>query len=103
MDLALLSTLVTVALSGGLVTAFSTIYAAKKKVPSERDSIIVNSAETAVLTLEKTLAAETRRADRAEQLLASRDARIEALEAKLELLQSVLDEAKAQIKQFKNN
>ena len=97
----LLNTLITVALSGGLITALATVYAAKRKVPAERDSIIVNGAETAVLALEKTLAAETRRADRAEAQIAARDKRIEALEAKLELLQSVLDEARAEIASFK--
>lgn len=91
-------------LSGGAVGAAVSVYTAKKKVPAERDSLIVTGAETAVTTLERTLAAETRRADRAEakvasleEVLARKDARIEALERRLDALQNALDEARDEL------
>lgn len=91
-------------MSGGFIGALVSIYTARRKVPAERDSIIVSGAETAVLSLERTLAAETRRADRAESVivdcneaLARRDARIEALESRLDGLQKLLDEARAEL------
>lgn len=89
---------------GGLIAGFVSLYTARKKVPVERDSIIVNGAESAVLSLERTLAHETARADRAEALVAKRDeeinrkdARIEALEKRLDEVQAVLDAAREEL------
>lgn len=94
----------TTLLGGGFITALVALYTAKRKVPIERDNLIVSGAETAVLSLERTLAAETRRADRAEAKVASledalarKDARIEALEARLDEFQSHLDLARAEL------
>ncbi|WLW38576.1 hypothetical protein [Streptomyces phage Verabelle] len=91
-------------MSGGFIGAIGTIWSARKKVPAERDSIIVSGAETAVLALEKTLEAETRRADRAEAVVAQRDEalarkdeRISALESRLDALQSALDAARDEL------
>jgi predicted RNase H-like nuclease (RuvC/YqgF family) len=96
--------LIGILLSGGFVGALVALYSARKKVPVERDNLIVSGAETAVVSLERTLAAETRRADRAEakvssleDALARKDARIEALEQRLDGLQRVLDHARAEL------
>lgn len=112
------SGIATALLGGGGTAALVSVYSARKKVPAERDSIVVTGAETAVLTLEKTLAAETRRADRAEAQLVERtaeverkdrqlamkdsqiarkDERIANLEARLDRLQELLDEARDEL------
>jgi septal ring factor EnvC (AmiA/AmiB activator) len=98
------STLAPLLLSGGLVAAVVAAYRAKRTVPAERDSIVVTGAETAVLTLERTLQAETKRADRAEAALTQRDdelarkdRRIAALEARLDQLQVALDQARDEL------
>lgn len=88
---------VTGLLGGGLITAFTGIYTARKKAPVERDSIIVTGAETAVLALEKTLAAETRRADRAEGEAARYRDQVRAMEDKLNALQDALDATRAEL------
>jgi len=75
---------------GGALTGAVAVYAARKKVPAERDSIIVNGAETAVVALQAVLQAETARADRAE-------ARCAALELKLDAIQAALDEARTEL------
>lgn len=91
-------------MGGGLIAACVSWYVAKSKTPAEVDSIIVAGAESAVVTIEKTLAAETRRADRAEareavllQRIADKEARIEALEHKLDALQNALDDARKEL------
>lgn len=91
-------------MSGGFIAAAVSVYTARKKVPAERDSLIVAGAETAVVSLERTLNAETRRADRAEAMvlvrdeqLARKDARITALEGRLDILQSHLDAARQEL------
>ncbi len=91
-------------MGGGFIGAAVSVDTAKKKVPVERDSIIVTGAETAVVALEKTLAAETKRADRAEATVAVRDeqlnrkdARIAALEERLDQLQAALDAARDEL------
>jgi predicted nucleic acid-binding Zn-ribbon protein len=91
-------------LSGGGVGAFASLYAAKRKVPAERDSIAVAGSENAVLAIERSLAAETRRADRAERevvrlqdLVSERDARITALEHRLDDVQASLDQARGDL------
>lgn len=101
---ALINTVAPALLTGGLVAALVSLYTAKKKVPAERDSIVVSGAETAVMTLERTLSAETRRADRAEQEvkrlhseLVRKDDRILALESRLDQLQDALDQARAEL------
>lgn len=96
--------LVPVILGGGLLGAYVSYYTARQKVPRQADSLIVSGAETAVATLERSLAAETRRADRAERLAASleeaierKDARINALEARLDTMQAMLDDARSEL------
>lgn len=91
-------------LSGGGVAAFVSLYTAKRKVPAERDAIAVGGAETAVLSLERSLKAETRRADRASEevvrlqdVIAQRDARITALEKRLDDMQVALDRARDEL------
>lgn len=100
----MLTIVVTGLMSGGFVGSAVALYSAHRKVPVEVDSIIVSGAESAVLTIEKTLAAETRRADRAEaresvllQRIADKEARIEALEHKLDALQNALDDARKEL------
>jgi predicted RNase H-like nuclease (RuvC/YqgF family) len=96
--------LLSIILGGGFIGALVALYTARKKVPVERDNLIVSGAETAVLSLERTLAAETRRADRAEakvatleDALARKDRRIEALEKRLDDFQAALDLARAEL------
>ena len=96
--------LLTTLLGGGFLGALVALYTARKKVPVERDNIIVSGAETAVSTLERAVAQEARRADRAEakvldleKALARKDARIEALERRLDDFQSALDAARAEL------
>lgn len=91
-------------IGGGLIGALVSVYTARHKVPAEVDSLIVTGAETAVTTLERTLAAETRRADRAEAhsaeleaALLRKDERIERLEARLDALQGALDDARDEL------
>lgn len=100
----LLTLIISGILSGGIIGAGVSVYTARRKVPAERDSLIVTGAETAVSTLERTLAAETRRAERAEkrvgeleEALTRKDARIEALEARLDDLQQALNEAREEL------
>lgn len=100
----LISLIVSGVLGGGLIGALVTVYTAKKKVPAERDSIVVSGAETAVLALERSLAAENRRAERAEAALKDRkaeldrkDERIAALELRLDQLQAALDAARDEL------
>jgi hypothetical protein len=95
--ISLLTVAITALLSGGLVTALVSIYTARKKVPAERDSIAVSGAETAVMSLERSLEAETRRADRAEAKVIKQDERISVLESKLDELQIALDGARAEL------
>lgn len=104
MDSNLLTAVITGITTGGLLTGAATLYGARRKVPAERDSIIVTGAETAVLSIEKVVAAESRRADRAEALVAQRDAeirrkdaRIEALERRLDEFQDALDATRAEL------
>lgn len=104
MNSPLLAAIISALMSGGFVASIVAFYTAKRKVPVEVDSIIVSGAESAVLTIEKTLAAETRRADRAEaregvllQRIADKEARIEALEHKLDALQNALDDARQEL------
>ena len=91
-------------LSGGGVAAFVSVYTAKRKVPVERDAIAVGGAETSVLSLERSLKAETRRADRAaeevvrlQDVIAERDRRITALEKRLDDMQVALDRARDEL------
>lgn len=100
----ILAAVVTAVLSGGIFAGVASLYNARKKAPAERDSVIVRGAEKAVLTLQATLAAETKRADRAEAALVAeqvriteKDARIAALETKLDALQAALDAARDEL------
>lgn len=109
-DPALLTAAVSGVMGGGFIGAGVAVYTARKKVPAEVDSIIVSGAETAVVSLERTLAAETRRADRAEATVAARDARIaaleartEALESRLDTIQRALDDARAELHRITQN
>lgn len=96
MDMSLV-TAVSGVLSGGLLGSLATVYTARQKAPAERDSITVTGAETAVRSLERSLAAETVRADRAEAAVLVRDQRIEAMQVRLDGLQSALDEVRAEL------
>lgn len=100
----LASAVIAALLSGGLLGAAVSVYTARRKVPAEVDSLIVTGAETAVSTLEKTLVAESRRADRAEakvcslnEVIALRDERIARLERRLDGLQDSLDAARTEL------
>lgn len=77
-------------LAGTGVAGAVAVYTARKKVPAEVDSIIVNGAEKAVVALQAVLQAETARADRAE-------ARVVAMEAKFDAVQGLLDEAREEL------
>lgn len=104
--------LVTALLSGGVGTGITAVWRARKTVPAERDNLIVGSAQTALLSMKDSLAAEAARADRAENAIADRDekiaardaviaerdrqlaakdARIESLETRIDSLQEALD------------
>ena len=90
--------------SGSLVAALLSWVIARRKAPVEVDSIVVQGAESAVLSLEKARAAETQRADRAEAEnarlraeLDRKDRRIEALEAQLDRCQEMLNDARTEL------
>lgn len=109
MTATILSAIITTLLSGGLIGALVTLYTARQKVPLERDSLIVGSAQTAVESLEAALAAETRRADRQEaracrlqEIIDHKDQRIEALQARLDRLQKALDDTRAELQEIRN-
>lgn len=104
----LLPIIISGVLGGGIFGAVATLYRAKKVVPAERDSFVVGGAETAVLSLEKSLAAETRRADRAEaaearaqEIIAAKDRRIEALERRIDDMQAMLDSLRVELHNIK--
>lgn len=91
-------------MSGGFLGTILSIYKARQSGPAERDSIIVAGAERSVLSLERSLNAETQRADRAEaalgksdEALLRKDARIVALETRLDALQAALDAARDEL------
>lgn len=91
-------------LSGGFLTALGSLWTIKNKGPLERQNLIVSGAESAVASLDRSLEAETRRADRAEarvvqleEAMAAKDARIEALERRLDDFQAALDVARAEL------
>jgi hypothetical protein len=84
-------------LAGGGAAGAVAFYTARKKAPAERDSIIVNGAETAVVALQAVLLAETARADRAEARADKADARVLAMEARLDAVQGLLDEAREEL------
>ncbi|GAB3830238.1 hypothetical protein [Kribbella italica] len=96
-------------LTGTAVAGVVAAWTARKKVPVERDSIIVNGAETAVVALTAVLAAETARADRAEadrdHAIADRDAERErrmAVELRLDAIQAALDDAREELRSIAN-
>lgn len=97
-------------LSGGLLASVVALYRARKTVPAERDNIVVQSAETAVLSLQRSLAAETRRADRAEaemirkdKVITEKERRIEELERRLDTVQQMLDDVRAELHQIRTS
>lgn len=102
MDNAILPALVSGVMSGGLLFAGNAIYKARKTAPAERDNIIVQGAETAVIALERSLAAETKRADRAEAAVAERDAQLSRLQDRLETVQATLDEVRRELHDLLN-
>ncbi len=73
-------------LSGGGLVGFLGWLLAKKKAPAERDSIVVQSAETAALSLTKSLDAETKRADRLQSENDEKDAELRRLRAEVQRL-----------------
>lgn len=95
-------------LAGGGLQAIVALYSARKKAPAERDSIAVDGAEKAVLSLKHALHAAEARAERAERALAERDellrrkeARIEILESRLDDVQRVLDAVRTELHHIK--
>lgn len=97
-------------LGGGLITALVTLYRAKKTVPVERDSIIVTGAQGAVLALEKSLQAETARADRCsaevEELrkdLADLERKLNNAQGTILALQATLDDMRQQMSAITKN
>ena len=84
-------------LGGGSVIGFLTWTIARRKAPAEVDAIVVQSAETAALSLQKSLAAETARADRLQADNDRKDARIATLEAKIETMQKMLDDMRTEL------
>ena len=91
-------------LSGGGLAAFLTYKIARRKVPAEVDSIVVQSSETANLSLARSLAAAEKERDRLVDVaaakdaeIARKDARIEALEAQLDRLQIMLNAARDEL------
>jgi len=108
MSTVVLTAIITGILSGGLFTAAATLYKARKTVPAERDNLVVTGAETAVLSLERSLAAETRRAERAEaavvmrdEVIAEKERRIAALERRIDEVQAKLDSVRAELHQIR--
>jgi len=83
--------LLTALLSGGVGTGLTAVWRARKTVPAERDNLIVGSAQTALLSMKDSLAAETVRADRAEKALRERDRQIATKDARIEALERSLD------------
>lgn len=83
--------LVTALLSGGVGTGITAVWRARKTVPAERDNLIVGSAQTALLSMKDSLAAEAARADRAEKALRERDRQIATKDARIEALERSLD------------
>ena len=98
---ALLPLLVSGLLSGGAITGGVAIYKARKTTGPERDSIVVGGAETAVLSLEKSLAAETKRADRAEAALIERDRQLAAKDARIADLEKRIDSMQASLESLR--
>jgi len=89
--------------SGGFA-AILTFVIARRKAPAEVDSIIVTGAESAVLSLQKAVEAATLRATTAETQLAAshererrKDERIELLEQRLDRVQNILDDVRAEL------
>lgn len=83
--------LLTALLSGGVGTGLTAVWRARKTVPAERDNLIVGSAQTALLSMKDSLAAESTRADRAEKALRDRDRQIATKDARIEALERSLD------------
>jgi uncharacterized protein YlxW (UPF0749 family) len=91
-------------LGGGLLTALTTLYRARRTVTVERDSIIVTGAHGAVLALEKSLHAESARADReaADNVrlrteIFSLEAKMDAMQDTIAGLQNALDEMRSHL------
>lgn len=102
-DPTVVATLLTVLLGGGFVGSVVTLWTARKKVPAERDSIIVSGAETAVLALERALGAALKAAEHAEALNLDKDQRIAHLEKRLDDVQELLDIARTELHAIRNN
>lgn len=104
MDETALAAIAAAILGGGGLASVGSLYLARKRAPADVESVVVQTAETAVLTLERSLQAETRRADRAEAeagelriRLDEKDERIAALEKRLDTLQAALDDARDEL------
>ena len=104
----LLLPVVSILLGGGGIASLFAWLLARKKAPAEKDSIVVQSAETAALSLQKSLAAETARADResarADKLQADnerKDKRIATLETRLDAMQTTLDEMRRELESLR--
>ncbi len=104
----LLTAVVVALLSGGTLAAFFTYKIAKRKAPAEVDSIVVQGAESAVLSLQKANEVERHRAERAERdrdalraEVARKDARIEALERQLDRAQEMLNQVREELEHIR--
>lgn len=98
---AFLTILMPLLLGGGLITALVTLYRARRHVPVERDSIIVTGAQGAVLALEKSLQAETARADRAEKEAERLRSEKEHLLEQIDTLKKTLDDVQEQLEEVR--
>lgn len=101
---ALLVPIIVALLGGGALTALVTYLNAKRRAPAEIDSIVVQGAEAAVLSLQRAVDAANARAndvaverDRLAAEIARKDQRIMALETQLDRLQKMLNDARDEI------
>lgn len=78
-------------------------YTARKKVPAERDSIIVGSAETTVQAALAVASAEAARADRAESDNRDLRSRLDSALARVDQLQSALDMVRDELNSIKQS
>lgn len=88
---------------GGALGHGLALWTARKKVPAEVDSIIVNGAETTVQAALAVAAAEASRADRAEAKVAEQDRHIERLLAQVEQLQTALNAVRDELHALRIN
>lgn len=89
--------------AGGLITAGTAAWRASRTVPAERDSIIVQGAETTVQGALKLAQAEAARADREAARADRAEAKVESLLAQLEQAQTLINHIRAELIELKAN